>query len=107
MSICLKSSSQNPNLKLERSVQESKDSLSNLAALGAPAEDSLTALLTQRHPDHHHHHHHHSHHPALIPLPAEASSTSSSSSPSQFPANYNLNTTGLHRPMSDPDFPGP
>ncbi|XP_075895858.1 voltage-gated inwardly rectifying potassium channel KCNH7 isoform X2 [Nelusetta ayraudi] len=101
---------QSPNLKLERTVQESKDSLSlsSLAAMSAPVEDSLTALLAQRHtepppPLQQHHHHHH---PALIPLPAEASSTSSSS-PSQFPANYNLNATGLHRPVSDPDFPGP
>lgn len=105
---------QSPNLKAERTVQESKDSLalSSLVTLGAPADDRLTALLTQRHTEaapslqqQQHQHLHHHHHPALIPLPAEASSTSTSTS--QFPANYNLTGAGLHQPVSDPDFPRP
>ncbi|GLD52081.1 potassium voltage-gated channel subfamily H member 7 isoform X1 [Lates japonicus] len=36
---------QGPNHKLESAIQESKDSLSSLANVNAPIEDSLTALL--------------------------------------------------------------
>ncbi|XP_068428525.1 potassium voltage-gated channel subfamily H member 7-like [Clinocottus analis] len=95
---------QGPNHKLERTIQESKDSLSSLANVNAPIEGSLTALLVQRHTE-----------PqqlitaqqqsALILLPTEASSTSSSSSPA--PSDSNLNTTGLNRPVSDSEFSRP
>ncbi|XP_035532615.1 potassium voltage-gated channel subfamily H member 7-like [Morone saxatilis] len=103
---------QGPNLKLERTIQESKDSLSSLANMNAPIEDSLTALLVQRHTEPQQQQqqqqqqitgHQQS---ALILLPTETSSTSSSSS-SPSPSDSNLNTTGLHRPVSDPEFPRP
>ncbi|XP_044073635.1 potassium voltage-gated channel subfamily H member 7-like isoform X1 [Siniperca chuatsi] len=102
---------QAPNLKLERAIQESKDSLSSLANVNAPIEDSLTALLVQRHTEPLQQQiqqqqqqqitgHQQS---ALILLPTETSSTSSSPAPS----DSNFNTTGLHRPVSDPEFPRP
>ncbi|XP_039674401.1 potassium voltage-gated channel subfamily H member 7-like [Perca fluviatilis] len=99
---------QGPSLQLEKAIQESKDSLSSLANLNAPIEGSLTSLLVQRHtepqqqqqqqqiPGHQQ--------SALILLPTETSSTSSSS---QAPSDSNLNTTGLHRPVSDQEFPRP
>ncbi|XP_040004956.1 potassium voltage-gated channel subfamily H member 7-like isoform X2 [Xiphias gladius] len=103
---------QGPNHKLESAIQDSKDPLSSLANVNAPIEDSLTALLVQRHTEPQQQQqqqqqqitgHQKS---ALIPLPTETSSTSSSSS-SPSPSDSNLNTTGLHRPVSDPAFPGP
>ncbi|XP_076602469.1 voltage-gated inwardly rectifying potassium channel KCNH7 isoform X1 [Chaetodon auriga] len=101
---------QGPSLKLERTIQESKDSLASLANVNAPVEDSLTALLVQRHAEPQQQQqqqqitgHQQS---ALILLPTETSSTSSSSS-SPSPSDSNLNTTGLHRPVSDPEFPRP
>uniref|UniRef100_A0A8C2WQ31 Potassium voltage-gated channel subfamily H member 7 n=1 Tax=Cyclopterus lumpus TaxID=8103 RepID=A0A8C2WQ31_CYCLU len=96
---------QGPNHKLERAIQESKDSLSSLANVNAPIEGSLTALLVQRHtePQQQITGHQQS---ALILLPTEASSTSSSSS-SPAPSDSNLNTTGLNRPVSDSEFPRP
>ncbi|XP_031714287.1 voltage-gated inwardly rectifying potassium channel KCNH7 isoform X1 [Anarrhichthys ocellatus] len=92
-----------PKHKLERTIQESKDSLSSLANVNAPIEGSLTALLVQRHtePQQQITGHQQS---ALILLPTETSSTSSSSSPA--PSDSNLNTTGL-KPVSDSEFPGP
>uniref|UniRef100_A0A3Q3JZF0 Cyclic nucleotide-binding domain-containing protein n=1 Tax=Monopterus albus TaxID=43700 RepID=A0A3Q3JZF0_MONAL len=82
------SSCQGPNHKLESSIQESTDSLSILAKVNAPIEESLTTLLS-----------------ALILLPAEISSPSSSSSSTPPPSDSNLSTTGLYRPVSDPAFP--
>ncbi|XP_054471146.1 potassium voltage-gated channel subfamily H member 7-like [Anoplopoma fimbria] len=92
---------QGPNHSLERTIQESKDSLSSLANVNAPMEGSLTALLVQRQtqPQQQFTGHQQS---ALILLPTETSSTSSSSS-SPAPCDSNLNTTGLNRP----EFPGP
>ncbi|XP_070694473.1 voltage-gated inwardly rectifying potassium channel KCNH7-like [Pempheris klunzingeri] len=99
--------SQGPNLKLERPIQQSKDSVLSLAKVNAPIEDSLTALLVQRHTEPQQQQQQIAGHqqPALILLSTETSSTSSSSS--QSPSDSNLHTTGLHRPVSDPDFPGP
>ncbi|XP_049449953.1 potassium voltage-gated channel subfamily H member 7-like isoform X3 [Epinephelus fuscoguttatus] len=103
---------QGPNHKLERAIQESKDSLSSLANVNAPIEGSLTALLVQRHTEPQQQQqqqqqqqitgHQQS---ALILLPTETSLTSSTSSPA--PSDSNLNTTGLHRPVSDQEFPRP
>ncbi|XP_049904667.1 potassium voltage-gated channel subfamily H member 7-like [Epinephelus moara] len=104
---------QGPNHKLERAIQESKDSLSSLANVNAPIEGSLTALLVQRHTEPQQQQqqqqqqqiigHQQS---ALILLPTETSLTSSTSS-SPAPSDSNLNTTGLHRPVSDQEFPRP
>ncbi|XP_073329823.1 voltage-gated inwardly rectifying potassium channel KCNH7-like [Pagrus major] len=104
---------QGPSLKLEMTVEESKDSLSSLANVNAPIKDSLTALLVQRHTEPQQQQqqqqqqqitgHQQS---ALLLLPTETSSISSSSS-SPSPSHSNLNTTGLHRPVSDPEFPRP
>ncbi|XP_040912372.1 potassium voltage-gated channel subfamily H member 7-like [Toxotes jaculatrix] len=98
---------QGPNHKLESTIQESKDSLSSLANMNAPIDDSLTALLVQRHTEPQQQQQQITGHQqsALMLLPTETSSTSSSSSPS--PSDSNLNATGLHRPVSDPEFPGP
>uniref|UniRef100_UPI003AAF5DB7 voltage-gated inwardly rectifying potassium channel KCNH7-like n=1 Tax=Centroberyx gerrardi TaxID=166262 RepID=UPI003AAF5DB7 len=107
---------QGPNHKLERTHQESKDSLSSLAHMNAPIEDSLTALLVQRHtqpqPQQQQQQQQSKGHQQaeLILLPVEASSSSSSSSStssSSSPSDSNLNTMGLHRPASDPGFPRP
>ncbi|XP_029315411.1 voltage-gated inwardly rectifying potassium channel KCNH7 [Cottoperca gobio] len=94
---------QGPNHKLERAVQESKDSLSSLANLNAPIEGSLTALLVHRHTEPQQQQqqqqitgHQQS---TLILLPTETSSIS--------PAPSDLNTTGLHGPVSDSEFPRP
>ncbi|XP_047457799.1 potassium voltage-gated channel subfamily H member 7-like [Mugil cephalus] len=97
---------QGPTHKLEETIQESKDSVSSLAAVNAPVQDSLTAFLVQRHSDPQQRQqptpgHQQS---TLILLPVETSSASSSSS-SPAPSDSNLNTTGLHRPVSDPEFP--
>ncbi|XP_042350596.1 potassium voltage-gated channel subfamily H member 7-like [Plectropomus leopardus] len=99
---------QGPNHKRERAIQESKDSLSSLANVNAPLEGSLTALLVQRHTEPQQQQQQITGHQqsSLILLPTETSSaTSSSSSPA--PSDSNLNTTGLHRPVSDQEFPGP
>ncbi|XP_038568508.1 potassium voltage-gated channel subfamily H member 7-like [Micropterus salmoides] len=99
-----------PNLTLARAIQESKDSLSSLSNMNAPIEDSLTSLLVQRHtePQQQQQQQQTAGHQqsALMLLPTETSSTSSSSS-SPAPSDTNLNTTGLHRPVSDPEFPRP
>ncbi|XP_068560115.1 potassium voltage-gated channel subfamily H member 7 [Cebidichthys violaceus] len=95
---------QGPNHKLERTIQESKDSLSSLANVNVPIEGSLTALLVQRHTDPQQQITGHQQ-SALILLPTETSSTSSSSSPA--PSDSNLNTTGLNKPVSDSEFPEP
>ncbi|XP_036814770.1 potassium voltage-gated channel subfamily H member 7 isoform X7 [Oncorhynchus mykiss] len=89
------SSSQSPELNLERSHQESKDSLSGLAYMDdSPIEDSLTVLLVQRNTQNKHAGHQHS---KSLFLPIEDSSPLSDSSPN----------TGLHRPVSDPGPPRP
>ncbi|XP_045560587.1 potassium voltage-gated channel subfamily H member 7 isoform X2 [Salmo salar] len=89
------SSSQSPELNLERSHQESKDSLSGLAYMDdSPIEDSLTVLLVQRHTQNKPAGHQHS---KSLFLPIEDSSPLSDSSPN----------TGLHRPVSDPGPPRP
>ncbi|KAM9342255.1 LOW QUALITY PROTEIN: voltage-gated inwardly rectifying potassium channel KCNH7 [Pholidichthys leucotaenia] len=98
---------QGPSHKEERTIQEPKDSLSSLANVNAPTEESLTTFLGQRQTEQQQHQqqqpitsHHQS---ALILLPPESSSpTTASSSPS--PSDPKLNTTALHRPVSDPDF---
>ncbi|XP_029386667.1 voltage-gated inwardly rectifying potassium channel KCNH7 [Echeneis naucrates] len=97
------SDSQGPNHKQESTVQESKDSLSSLANMNAPIEDSLTALLVQRHREPQQQRQQITGHQqsALILLPAEASFISSSAS-TPSPSDANLNSTGLHRPVSDP-----
>lgn len=92
---------QGPNHKLERAIQESKDSLSSLANVNAPIEGRLTALLVQRHTEPQQITGHQQ--SALILIPTVASSTSSSPAPS----DSNLNTTGLNRPVSDSEFPRP
>ncbi|XP_065818463.1 potassium voltage-gated channel subfamily H member 7 [Labrus bergylta] len=104
---------QGPNLSLERAVQESKDSVSSLANVNAPMEDSLTALLVQRHTE-----------PqqlqqqqqqqsvtghqssALLLLPTDSSSNSSFSS-TLSPSDSHLNASGLCRPVLDPECPRP
>ncbi|XP_074550842.1 voltage-gated inwardly rectifying potassium channel KCNH7 isoform X1 [Halichoeres trimaculatus] len=99
---------QGPNLKLERGIQESKDSVSSLASVNASMEDSLTALLVQRHTEPQQQQQQITGHqqPALLLLPTETSSNSSfSSSPS--PSDPHLNAAGLHRPVSDPECPRP
>uniref|UniRef100_A0A8C7MQD9 Potassium voltage-gated channel subfamily H member 7 n=1 Tax=Oncorhynchus kisutch TaxID=8019 RepID=A0A8C7MQD9_ONCKI len=89
------SSSQSPEFNLERSHQESKDSLSGLAYMDdSPIEDSLTVLLVQRNTQNKHAGHQHS---KSLFLPIEDSSPLSDSSPN----------TGLHRPVSDPGPPRP
>uniref|UniRef100_A0A673Y6N9 Potassium voltage-gated channel subfamily H member 7 n=1 Tax=Salmo trutta TaxID=8032 RepID=A0A673Y6N9_SALTR len=89
------SSPQSPELNLERSHQESKDSLSGLAYMDdSPIEDSLTVLLVQRHTQNKPAGHQHS---KSLFLPIEDSSPLSDSSPN----------TGLHRPVSDPGPPRP
>ncbi|XP_029980407.1 voltage-gated inwardly rectifying potassium channel KCNH7 [Sphaeramia orbicularis] len=96
------------NHKLETAVQESKDSLSSLANVNAPIEDSLTTLLVQNQtelhqhqPQQQHHHQHTGHQQStLLILPAEASSSSSPS-----PCDSVLNTTELHGPASGSDSP--
>ncbi|XP_056145773.1 potassium voltage-gated channel subfamily H member 7-like [Lampris incognitus] len=104
-----------PNHKTERTRHESKESASYSAHTNAPIEDSLTAILAQRHTQPRQKRqrqqqqqqqqqiirHQHS---EVILLPAQISSSSSSSSP---PSDSNLGTTGLHRPASDPGFPRP
>ncbi|XP_028291102.1 voltage-gated inwardly rectifying potassium channel KCNH7 [Gouania willdenowi] len=98
---------QDPNLQVESSGQESKDSLLSLASVKAPFKDSLTAFIVQRH----------SEHPQqplqpqqvtghqqspLILLPNETCPPSSSSS-SSLRSDPQLNTSGLHTPVSDTD----
>ncbi|XP_028289441.1 voltage-gated inwardly rectifying potassium channel KCNH7 [Parambassis ranga] len=101
---------QGPNHKLESTIQDSKDSLSTLASVNAPMEDSLTAFLEQRHTEPQQQQQQITGHQqtALILLPNETSSAISSSSTSSSPSvsDSNLNT-GVHRPVSDPHFPRP
>ncbi|XP_034042410.1 potassium voltage-gated channel subfamily H member 7-like [Thalassophryne amazonica] len=103
---------QGHNHKLERTVQEPKDSLSSLANVNAPTEDRLTALFVQRPtepqllrlpqqqdiPGHQQ--------STMILFPPETSSTISFSS-STTPSESHLTTPGLERPVSDPRFPRP
>ncbi|XP_008286623.1 voltage-gated inwardly rectifying potassium channel KCNH7 [Stegastes partitus] len=99
---------QGPNSKAESTVQEPKDSLTSLANVNAPVKDSLTALLVQRHTESQQQQQQQitgQQQSALILLPTETSSPSSSSLAS--PSDSNLNTTGFHRPVSDPEFPRP
>ncbi|XP_058478860.1 potassium voltage-gated channel subfamily H member 7-like [Solea solea] len=97
---------QDPNHKPESTIQESKDSMLGLSNVNAAIEDSLTALLVQRptDPQQQQQSHQITRHQqsALILLPSETSSTSPSSS---FPSDSNLNTSGLHRHVSDSEFP--
>ncbi|XP_076026063.1 voltage-gated inwardly rectifying potassium channel KCNH7 [Genypterus blacodes] len=102
--------SQGPNQKVDRAHQESKDSLSSLAHMNAPTEDSLTSVLLQRHKEPQQQQQQQqqqttgNHKASMILLPAETSSCSSSSPP---PSDSTANTAGLHRPISDPRFPRP
>ncbi|XP_022074033.1 potassium voltage-gated channel subfamily H member 7-like [Acanthochromis polyacanthus] len=98
---------QGPNNKVDSAVQEPKDSLSSLGNVNAPIKDSLTALLGQRHTESQHQQQQITgqQQSALILLPAEAPCPSSSSLLS--PSDSNINTTGFHRPVSDPEFPRP
>ncbi|KAM3607268.1 uncharacterized protein V6R79_004671 [Siganus canaliculatus] len=93
---------QGPSFNVERTSQESKDSLSNLASVNTPIEDGLTPRLVQRQTEPQRQQQQQQ---SLILLPSETSYTSSSSSPS--PSDSNLNTAGLHRPVSDLEFPRP
>ncbi|XP_041858169.1 potassium voltage-gated channel subfamily H member 7-like [Melanotaenia boesemani] len=92
---------QEPRRKLESSIQESKDSVSSLAIVNAPMEDSLTRFFEQRHTEPQQHRQQITTHQqaSLIPLQPEISSASTSLS------EPNHNTTGHHRPVSDPEFP--
>ncbi|XP_026232075.1 potassium voltage-gated channel subfamily H member 7 isoform X2 [Anabas testudineus] len=103
------SGTQGPINKVESTIQESKDSLSSSANANAPVGDSLTASLVQRHtelPQQQQQQQTTGNPSALILLPAESSSTSSSS-PSPSSSDANLNGAGLHRPVSDLEFPRP
>uniref|UniRef100_A0A3P8TU21 Potassium voltage-gated channel subfamily H member 7 n=1 Tax=Amphiprion percula TaxID=161767 RepID=A0A3P8TU21_AMPPE len=92
---------------MDSTVQEPKDSLSSLGNVNAPIKDSLTALLGHRHTESQHQQQQITgqQQSALILLPAETPCPSSSSLLS--PSDSNINTTGFHRPLSDPEFPRP
>ena len=97
------SSSQGSSYKLESTIQEPKDSVSSLAIVNTPVEDSLTAFFEQRHTEPLLQQQHITAHQqlALIPLPAET--TSASCSPAS-PSDPKQDTTEHHRPVSDPEF---
>ncbi|XP_043987482.1 potassium voltage-gated channel subfamily H member 7-like [Gambusia affinis] len=95
---------QGPSQKLESAIQESKDSVSSVAIVNAPIEDSLTAFFQQRHADMHHQQQQIPAHqqPALIPLPTQASSASCSSA---LPSGPDHTSERHHRHVSDSEVP--
>ncbi|KAK2839745.1 hypothetical protein Q5P01_013485 [Channa striata] len=96
---------QGPNHKMENTIQDSKDSVSSLANANTPIEDSLTTLHVQRHiepqPQQQ------QQQQSAVNLPPTETSSACSSSSSPVPSDTTLNTTGLHRPVLDLEFPRP
>uniref|UniRef100_M4AAU7 Potassium voltage-gated channel subfamily H member 7 n=1 Tax=Xiphophorus maculatus TaxID=8083 RepID=M4AAU7_XIPMA len=101
---CLHFYSQGLSQKLESTIEESKDSVSSMAIVNAPIEDSLTAFFQQRHADMHQQEQQIPVHqqPALIPLPTQTSSASCSSA---LPSGPDHASERHHRHVSDSEVP--
>ncbi|MEQ2294623.1 hypothetical protein AMECASPLE_005786, partial [Ameca splendens] len=95
---------QGPSQKQENTIQESKDTVSSMAIVNAPIEDSLTAFFEQRHADVHQQQQQVSanQQSALIPLPAQTSSASCSST---LPSDPDHTLERQHKHVSETEFP--
>ncbi|XP_047226108.1 potassium voltage-gated channel subfamily H member 7-like [Girardinichthys multiradiatus] len=93
-----------PSQKQENTIQESKDTVSSMAIVTAPIEDSLTAFFEQRHTDVHQQQQQVSanQQSALIPLPAQTSSASCSST---LPSDLDHTLERQHKHVSETEFP--
>ncbi|MED6257167.1 hypothetical protein ATANTOWER_013224 [Ataeniobius toweri] len=95
---------QGPSQKQENTIQESKDTVSSMAIVNAPIEDSLTAFFEQRHADVHQQQQQVSanQQSALFPLPAQTSSASCSST---LPSDPDHTLERQHKHVSETEFP--
>ncbi|KAM9710190.1 voltage-gated inwardly rectifying potassium channel KCNH7 isoform 2-T2 [Menidia menidia] len=97
---------QGSSYRLESTIQESKDSVSSLAIVNTPMEDSLTAFFEQRHTDPPLQQQVITAHQQLALIPLQVETTSASSSPASH-SDPKHNTTGHYKPVTDSEFPRP